>query len=517
MSTLGVVAEILREVAPRALKAHQIADLAGGRLPTSSKTPETVVSRDLALEVRDKGASSRFIRVDRGEFVLKEALSTALYNDNDTYAAAWSRNLITAGEIAAGVVDERSIRDLKPADVASYRQFHAFSGIGIWSRALRDAGWPDDINVWSGSCPCVPFSSAGRKRGFSDEQHLWPEWFRLISACRPAWIFGEQVSSKDGLAWLDLVRSDLEGADYTLRVLDIPACCVGAPHRRQRLYFAAYARERATESVSAEWLAHARERRCSILGTARLHDQGQPGNDAARCGEVDLGSVGLGDSCLAGGRWDAGAVYCPQAVGEGERIEAGDFSNELVAPGAVDRSAACGSPVTNDEMVRGAVDRSAACGSPVVNGELVRGAVDRSVACGVRSAVINVELVRGAVDLASDGSGWDQGFRPGDRIRLGGDPTWEGSVGGFWADDVEWIYCRPDPDRTNGRWRPVGTGIVPLAARNSSKLGGARTSQIRCFGNAIVLPLARAFIEAVIDTIVDVTAGTVSSEEGKSP
>jgi hypothetical protein len=193
MSTLDVVAEVLREVAPRALKARQIADLAAGRLSTASKTPETVISRDLAIDVRDRGAVSRFLRVGRGEFVLKEAVPTAFYNDVDPYVAKWTRNLIEAGHLVPGVVDERSIRDLKPADVASYRQCHFFAGIGTWSRALRDAGWPDDAHVWSGSCPCTPFSSAGRKRGFSDEQHLWPEWFRLISACRPAWVFGEQV------------------------------------------------------------------------------------------------------------------------------------------------------------------------------------------------------------------------------------------------------------------------------------------------------------------------------------
>ena len=236
MSTLDVVAEVLREVAPRALKARQIAALAGNRLPTASRTPETVVSRDLALDVKDRGAASRFLRVDRGAFVLKEALPTAFYNDNDQYAAQWTRNLIAAKEIAAGVVDERSIRDLKPADVASYRQCHFFSGLGVWSRALQDAGWPDDVPVWSGSCPCTPFSSAGRKRGFADEQHLWPEWFRLISACRPAVLVGEQVSSKDGLAWVDAVRADLESANYAFRVLDTPAACAGAPHARHSLY-----------------------------------------------------------------------------------------------------------------------------------------------------------------------------------------------------------------------------------------------------------------------------------------
>jgi hypothetical protein len=55
----------------------------------------------------------------------------------------------------------------------------------VWSYALRLAGWPDDRPVWTGSCPCGPFSVAGKKLGFADPRHLWPEWFRLIGECRP--------------------------------------------------------------------------------------------------------------------------------------------------------------------------------------------------------------------------------------------------------------------------------------------------------------------------------------------
>ena len=107
MSTLDVVADVLREVAPRALNPRQIVELSNGRLPTASKTPETVVSRDLAIDVKRHGSASRFLRTAPGEFLLKEALPTAFYNDNDAYAAQWTRNLIAAGEIAEGVVDER--------------------------------------------------------------------------------------------------------------------------------------------------------------------------------------------------------------------------------------------------------------------------------------------------------------------------------------------------------------------------------------------------------------------------
>jgi DNA (cytosine-5)-methyltransferase 1 len=138
----------------------------------------------------------------------------AYYNERDPFAAAWLRSLIAAGLISPGDVDERDIRDVKPSDLAGYVQCHFFAGIGVWSYALRYAGWPDDREVWTGSCPCQPFSAAGGRSGFADERHLWPHWHHLIRVRRPAIVFGEQVSSKDGLAWFDLVSSDMEGTDY---------------------------------------------------------------------------------------------------------------------------------------------------------------------------------------------------------------------------------------------------------------------------------------------------------------
>ena len=120
-----------------------------------------------------------------------------------------------------------------------YTQCHFFAGIGIWSYALRLAGWPDDREVWTGSCPCQPFSAAGKGEAFDDERHLWPEFFRLIEARRPVVCFGEQVASIDGLAWLDLVQSDLDHAGYTCGAVDLCAAGFGAPHRRQRLYWVA--------------------------------------------------------------------------------------------------------------------------------------------------------------------------------------------------------------------------------------------------------------------------------------
>jgi DNA (cytosine-5)-methyltransferase 1 len=164
-----------------------------------------------------------------------------LYNEIEPYAAQWLRNLVDAGHLVPGVVETRSIVDLKPEDVRSHVQAHFFAGIGVWSYALRCAGWPDALPVWTGSCPCQPFSSAGRRKGTSDARHLWPEWFRLIAECRPPVVLGEQVASPDGLRWLDAVSSDLERAGYAVGAADLCAAGVGAPHIRQRLFFVAYA------------------------------------------------------------------------------------------------------------------------------------------------------------------------------------------------------------------------------------------------------------------------------------
>jgi len=180
---------------------------------------------------------------------------TAFYNEIDPYAAQWLRNLIAAGHIAPGVVDERSIEDIEPAELAQYAQCHFFAGIGVWSRALRLAGWPDDRPVWTGSCPCQPFSAAGKGVGFDDERHLWPAFHWLISQCRPPVVFGEQVASKDGLQWLDLVQADLEGSGYASAAADLCAAGVGAPHIRQRLYWVADAERRGRESraIASTW------------------------------------------------------------------------------------------------------------------------------------------------------------------------------------------------------------------------------------------------------------------------
>ena len=162
---------------------------------------------------------------------------SAYYNEWDKDAAAWLRELIKQGHIAPGDVDERSITDVKPEELRGYTQWHFFAGIGGWSLALRQAGWADDRPVLTGSPPCQPFSAAGQQRGYADDRHLAPHWLRLVAALRPAFVFGEQVPTavkKDN--WLDDLLDGLEAEGYATGAIVLPACGLGAPHIRQRLW-----------------------------------------------------------------------------------------------------------------------------------------------------------------------------------------------------------------------------------------------------------------------------------------
>lgn len=193
---------------------------------------------------------------------------SAYYNEFDPYAAQWLRNLISAGHIAPGEVDERSIIDVRPDELRGFTQCHFFAGIGGWSLAARMAGWPDERPMWTGSCPCQPFSVAGKQAGFNDERHLWPVWSSLIAELEPRTIFGEQVAA--AIDWLRLVRSDLEALGYAVASRPIEAASAGANHKRDRIWFVA----------DTERIEQPREKpRCRTSGRVGRIEQSIPWNE----------------------------------------------------------------------------------------------------------------------------------------------------------------------------------------------------------------------------------------------
>lgn len=372
---------------------------------------------------------------------------SALYNEIEPYAVEWLRNLERAGHVAPGRVESRSIVELTPADVAGATQFHTFAGIGVWSHALRLAGWPDDLPVWTGSCPCQPWSVAGGGGGFDDERHLWPEWFRLIRECRPPVVLGEQVASKSGLAWLDAVFADMEGAGYACAAFDLCAAGVGAPHIRQRLYFAAI-RLGDSGEVGRGWGTH--------VGGSNLDRKaaGRPQGER------------LVESCSQNGR-----LADSDTAGRGE-LWRGGLPEDGDAPQRDDTD---GRGATGCARAR----RDTGTGACAQGGAVVRAVGDAPVAPGA------VGWLGDADDAGPQGhAGPEDVGLQGASGANGPTPT-----AGFWGA-VEWLPCR------DGKWRPTQPGLFPLAHGVAGRVG-----KLRAYGNAIVAPLAVEFCRAVLECL----------------
>jgi DNA (cytosine-5)-methyltransferase 1 len=369
-----------------------------------------------------------------------------LYNEIDPYAAQWIRNLVAGGHVAPGDVEERSIRDLTPDDVRSHLQAHFFAGIGVWSHALRSAGWPDARPVWTGSCPCQPFSSAGRAKGFSDDRHLWPDWFKLIAQCRPPVVLGEQVASPDGLRWLDLVRADLEGAGYAFGASDLCAAGVGAPHIRQRLYFVAVADRERREGLGLQL----RER-----GPLAPVPEARGGGEAGGMADTDGGFPGDG-GVQRSGRHDEQSQDAPAGLGTGSDIR---------------RTGAGG---LGDPQGRGAPAVQQQAGgqlpSPQSSGEGSDGSGDLA------------DAERDGLEGREHTDAWEGATNRGRRLTDSG-------TSGFWSP-AEWLPCQ------DGRLRPVEPGTFPLAHGVANRVG-----KLRAYGNAICGPVATTFVRAVMQVL----------------
>jgi len=104
--------------------------------------------------------------------------------------------------------------------------------------------WRSDDIVLVGGFPCQPYSLAGKRKGKDDSRHLWPEMLRIIREIQPTWVVGENVYGlvnwNEGLVFEE-VSADLENEGYEVQPYILPAVSVGAVHRRDRVWFVAYA------------------------------------------------------------------------------------------------------------------------------------------------------------------------------------------------------------------------------------------------------------------------------------
>ena len=388
-------------------------------------------------------------------------MSHAYYNEIDKNAAAWIRELITRGDIAPGEVDERSIEDVTPDDLRGYTQCHFFAGIGIWSHALRLAGWPDDKPIWTGSCPCQPFSAAGKGAGVDDERHLWPAFHWLIKQCRPSVVLGEQVAHKAGAAWFDIVSTDLEGENYSSGKIVFGACGVGAPHLRVRQYWVGHTSSKGLpERISGEISQHREverlERSSPPRGVGHALRSGARGNDGRK-------SPGARDD-----------------VDRDEMVKSGRVKNELKQQSS---SPPC-------ELADSESERRGETGASRLRQEKRAG--ERGDSC---------ELAHAGREGSPEQCGGREQPPVSAEAGSNGDAN---PTNGHWRD-ADWLLCRDD------KWRPVKPGSFPLADGAPSELvpsgdlresdaestKEARVMRLKGYGNGIVATQAQAFIEVV--------------------
>ena len=437
-------------------------------------------------------------------------MTGAYYNEHNKHAAQWLRNLIKLGVIAPGEVDERSILDVAPDDLRGFAQCHFFAGIGVWSYALRLAGIGDGDRVWTGSCPCQPFSEAGAGAGFADERHLWPAWHWLIQECRPRRVYGEQVASVAGLGWLDLVQADLQGTGYTGVAVDFCAASVGAPHIRQRLYFVADALrtglgpERGIGGEQSDERLGRDQSRAGVP-TGRLADADRHGRDARVTGD---GRRQIGARREYRAVDDRRGAPHLRADSDGAGSQGRQRSRELLdaqRPPAERGGEArrVGNPMHAERRSIG-LDRMD--GRDRTNGQ-------RSEAHGELGAP---GQVRRLADAGSPRRREILGRAPGDENSDGrarrhelvadgghvagrdGEDGGPGPANGFWRD-ADWLLC------TDERWRPVEPGSFPLVNGSAFDLGSggafegkSRAKMLEGYGNAINAYQAAAFIRSTI-------------------
>lgn len=364
------------------------------------------------------------------------------YNEFHPKAAAGLKQLIHEGFIPDGWVDTRSITEVKADEIRGFTQHHFFAGIGGWSLALQLAGWPADRPVFTGSCPCQPFSTAGKGTGGKDDRDLWPTWFSLIRELRPATVFGEQVASAIAHGWLDRVYSDMEGQDYAVGSSVLPACGVDAPHKRDRLWYVAHAELRGCERQQEQQRIRVQQ---------KVDGKAEPREPVGTYGSVDVADT------------------------ESQRSQQGFSLNGWGCQGSIAEQRpepinTCTSPMADNFCEQWNGRRKSGEGRRFEDSN--RGGI---------GVALGDTLKQGLEGLAGHG---DNGDKPGRLTEEAGRPV---SQTGFWSD-YEWVMCADGKAR---RIPAAKSGIYLLAHGVPERVGLLHTA-----GNAIVPQVAARFIRA---------------------
>jgi len=197
----------------------------------------------------------------------------------------------------------------------------------VTAGSFRERTGLHTVDVISGGFPCQPFSVAGKQKGKGDDRYLWPEMLRVIRELKPHWVLGENVPGILRIAG-DTVCQDMEREGYDVGIFDYEAAAVGAPHRRERIFFVGNAKH---DGLSPATLSGRPEKagRDHAEGknqTSKSEGASEPGNDEV---VADADQQGLQ------GRFSAIVQECP-----GERIagESGTYVCHTASAGLPDRA-----------------------------------------------------------------------------------------------------------------------------------------------------------------------------------
>ncbi len=331
--------------------------------------------------------------------------------------------------------------------VPRWRDIRTLTGDSFYERTgLRT------VDIISGGFPCQPFSVAGKQGGMGDDRYLWPEMLRVIRELAPRWVLGENVPGILRIAG-DTVCQDLEREGYSVGIFDFEAAAVGAPHRRERIFFVAHARR--AERREGELAGHVadgrhagRDEAAGGFGTPGAHDGTGVMGDA----EHD----GSSTSAVAG-------ITCPTGADQPQRAKP---PRELARAGRpADDEALGDTERTRRERPDGIQESTvlAESGSHVADAQ-----GDDAWRLPVRAGAEKPGLTRGSEDAADADDKWELQPR-GSQRKIGG----RSGDGGWWQFE-------PDVGR-------VAHGIP------------ARVDRLRCLGNAVVPAQVYPILKAIAE------------------